>query len=122
MIFSYDTAKFPFRGLIAEYLKVPEGQMGSIHQLPFDLSTVALHPKLVRACKEAHVPVSEQGCRSAEGAVKRELLYGDTFKSFIEVYRQFVAEVIAPTALPACSENSKRVVLNGSPTEDESRG
>ena len=114
--------KFPFRRLIAAYLKVPEDQMDSLHQLPFDQATAALHPKLVRACKEARVPVSEQGSRSEESSVKRELLYGSAFESFIEVYRQFVAEVIAPTALPACSDNSKRVLLNGSPTEGESRG
>lgn len=113
-VFRYDTKRYPFRELIAKWLKIPSSALESIHKLPLPQSTTPVHPRICQAWKAAAMPRLSTEARRSDAATQQALFTNPEYANLMEVYRQFMQEVIGPL----CTRKaiSPNVVYQSPPT------
>jgi hypothetical protein len=112
-VFRYDTKRYPFRELIADWLQIPSSELESIHALPLPKSTTPVHPKICKAWKAAGMPRLSAEARRSDAATQQASFTSPGYAKLMDAYRRFMQEVIAP--LCTTSDNTN-VVYQSPPT------
>jgi hypothetical protein len=97
-IIEYDTTRFPFRELYADWLGVPSHELDRFQTLS-DLreATEPVHPKIAQAWKSACMsPKLKPSARVSNAFTQKKLFRSDQYKRLVDTYRLFVREILAP--------------------------
>ena len=100
-IIDYDTKRYPFRELYANWLGVsPVSALDKIHTLPqIQQATQPLHPQIVKGWKNAKdiKPKKLSGqARNYDTFTLQKLFQSPEYHQLINTYRLFIREIIAP--------------------------
>jgi hypothetical protein len=107
-IFQYDTDRFPFKELLADWLEAPCSDLERMHTF-YQNSQVRepLHPQI----RQAHISAKVEPALSStmRRAKKKGLFSSPQYERLLNTYRLFVREVIAPL----CYDNENETTAGG---------
>ncbi|GFH60799.1 hypothetical protein CTEN210_17275 [Chaetoceros tenuissimus] len=94
-VMEYDTKKYPFREVIAEWLEVPSDKLEQIHEIKTIPETrTPIHPLIRHAWTAAKL---EPKISSTMRRAKKTGLYSSPqYENYIKVYRDFIRNEIRP--------------------------
>jgi hypothetical protein len=94
-IIQYDTTRYPFREIVADWLEVPDDKLENIHTISSIPETrLPLHPTIRQAWTASKT--QPQISSTMRRAKKKGLFSSPEYKRYIDTYRLFVKEVISP--------------------------
>lgn len=113
-IFEMDTKRFPFRELVADWLEVPSDELENIHAISsIPESRIPLHPTIRQAWVASKTePKISSTMRRAK---KKGLFSSPQYNRYVDTYRLFLKEVIAPLCCDP-SSNQQNIVYQYPPT------
>ena len=94
-VFTYDTQRYPFKELMADWLEITSESLAAIHTLPLQESKSLLHPKICQAWKAASMPKLSQEARKYDTATQKAFHQSPAYHRFMDTYRRFIKEIIA---------------------------
>ena len=117
-VFEYDTARYPFRELYADWLGVPslsspppggDNALDRLHTLrSLQESREPVHPKIASAWRSAAMtPKLSMQARASNTFTQKKLYQSEEYNRLVNVYRLFVREVIAPMCRPDCGDTTE---------------
>lgn len=112
-VIEYDTTKYPFRPLLADWLEVPAESLEEIHLLPLTLRQ-RVHPRICQAWRAANMPKLSREARKRDTSTQKQFFQSASYERFMNCYRRFLKEVIAPEC--TSSSSSSNVVYQAPPT------
>ena len=119
LVFEYDTNRYPFKQLIADWLGVPSCSLENIHTLPLPTSsnTKPIHPRICKAWKAAEMPRLSSEAREYSTLTQQKLFQSPEYERLMNTYRLFIKEVVAPLCTDTSHDtNNIHVVYQSPPT------
>ena len=104
-VFAFDTKRYPFRELVADWLEVPRVDLERIHTLTdrIPVSKEALHPLIRKAWVSAK---REPSLYARLRRVKKTgLSSSPKYRRLVDTYRLFLREVVIPLCYPSIQSN-----------------
>ena len=114
-IVELDTSRFPFRELVADWLEVSSDKLEKIHTISsIPESRIPLHPTIRQAWVASKTePKISSTMRRAK---KKGLFSSPQYKRYVDKYRLFLKEVIAPLCCDPSSSTQQNIVYQYPPT------